>query len=346
MAIYGGFSLVGGFVPAIGRHLVHSPERECAGDLYLLSLVNDFSYPLSACENEKPLEMNPPAKYQMLGDCFFEDPRNGPSFMRMIADGLPDQSGNLFSFATGNVAIIDMIKGREPGSSRGVLVLGFVERNIENYVLERALFASGGRFRAPDKEYNGWELVRYNLSFFDNVLDTKPFDFFYTHNIVFYPILKMLRTMRFNLIGDLGSESLAPFYDSEGKHLFFAQDWHFYQRERSGVRVLEVAERIQSFALEIKQKFNLDLAVFVFPNKLSIYGDKVVSGFRYDAFIPRLASELQARGIGSFDTYSVLQSHQGTVPLYLPSESHLSSAGKQVLLPHLLKVLLDLGSKK
>lgn len=253
--------------------------------------------------------------------------------MAMISGAFSLPGHNLSYFASSE-NIYDLVKNNldKQHSQPRVLLLGFAERFITHHY-KRGMFALDKT--SSSTELKGWELFKYNLTFFDDPWDHDRFDFFFKRNIFVQPLFEAFQTYRYHLTGDLGSESVAPFVWKDTNMLFINGDWIFYREEHSNELIKQIAGSIAALADRLRSEFGIELTFIIFPNKFSIYGDKVYSKFIYDGFIPKITHELKSRGVATFDTYSAILPFRENPLLYVPTDTHLSLEGKELIVAKL-----------
>lgn len=348
----------------IGRKLLYMeyPEGYSTGGLFRMSKIEQFKGKMRAVkDSEKGTLQN--ADVITFGDSFFDFKLESPVF----AKHLEDRTGlTIFNRDNNDVDYTDerdlnpltylkavhYVRGKKK-----VMILEVVERyaleNARRYnpappvkkmILERVYDGIAWRLRAVDDWFKAYVVVLNN--------DNSDIVYFFSHNVVSYPLTKWIANARFNVWGEVdrgvGAYSLNP------KMLFHSEDLEFYGKITEDAELETMAGHVQHLAKELMADYNIELVYMIMPNKYSIYNDLVNGLYKYDNFIPRVNAKLREKGIPVIDVYTAYMDFRkkngDTRLLYFPSDTHFTPLGKDIAVNltarELIRLLLPGGSAR
>ena len=196
-----------------------------------------------------------------------------------------------------------------------ILILETVER----FSLKRSgLYCGANRPDSPQSRFK---------RFYDN----SDIEYFFQNNIVFNPVLRMIKNARFRIFGlvdgSIGAYSINP------PMLFSEEDISFRNKVKSEPEIERMADNIGELSRMLETRFNIILVYVIIPDKLSVYRDKAGNEPPYNDFIPKVTSKIRQRGVKCIDLYSVYrnQRQHDDAMLYFGADTHFTPLGKKIL---------------
>ncbi len=140
-----------------------------------------------------------------------------------------------------------------------------------------------------------------------------------------------IATLKFDLFGYISK--LTPLYS-----LNDSLPWLFYHEEvnnditsfyyqHTEEEIENISKNIADLALQLKNKFNIELIFLPIPGKYTLY-HQVINNDSYNNLLPKLYIKLDEKGIKYIDLYSTFKKSKEL--LYIPTDGHWNTKGLEL----------------